>query len=427
VVVRSAFTLIEILVVITIFMILMGLTIGSVVRGPNLQRMVAAEQVIADCIRQARHTARTSGQPVVLKLKKNERAISGLVRQILWHGVEGWPLRDDGGTDIPAPGRTGSGLLVPDCFQAPDDRLFATAKLEGGARLWRGQPSPTSRPGLLLSVAVRPPTAGNAGVPDLIPLALVGEDLASGYGSCEASSFGLALVQSDTGGGLAASRTTVAKSWEIIGWFGAEGAGRVEISSIANPPPDQAAITGHRQNVTIVKGTSPDVVGDAESGPLVGGRWTEISLLVEGPRLVLYRDGRRVGEKDGVGGVSLPTFAAERIYAGYMTLGGSDKQADSTQLDDVRVERLGDAMAGTLPGGVKSATDHRITCHPDGRIEIDATGSATALDAISPKAFDATSTDTTDRALRLTSDSGEEAVIEITTAGAVRSKTAVSP
>lgn len=413
--VLSAFTLIEILVVITIFMILMGLTIASVVRGPKLQRMVAAEQVIADCIRQARHTARTSGQPVVLKLKKDERAIAGLVRQILWHGVEGWPLRDDGGTppaQIPAPGRTGSGLLVPDCFQnTPADHLFATAKLEGGNRLWRGQPSPTNRPGLLLSVAVRPPTAGNAGVPELIPLALVGEDLASGYAACEASSLGLALVQSDTGGGLAASRTTVAKSWEIIGWFGAEGAGRVEISSIANPPPDQAAITGHRQNVTIVKGTSPDIVGDAEAGPLVGGRWAEISLLVDGPRLVLYRDGRRVGERNGADGVALPAFAAERVYAGYMTLGGSAKQADSTQLDDVRVERLGDAMAGTLPSGVKADAERRIVCHPDGRVEVNATGAAIAADTT----------------IVLSSDSGEQATLVVTTAGMVTSHTAVAP
>lgn len=422
--VLAAFTLIEILVVITIFMVLMGLSIGSVVRGPNLQRMVAAEQVIADCIRQARHTARTSGQPVVLKLKKNERAISGLVRQILWHGVEGWPLRDDGGAppmQIPAPGRTGSGLLVPDCFQVPDDRLLSIMKpkLEGGNRLWRGQPSPTSRPGLLLSVAVRPPTAGNAGVPDLIPLALVGEDKTSGYGSCEASSLGLALVQSDTGGGLAASRTTVAKSWEILGWFGAEGAGRVEVSSIANPPPDQAAVTGHKTGVLIVRGASGgDVQGDAESGPLVGGRWTEITLLVEGPRLVLYRDGRRVGETDGLPApgpkvidVALPTFTAERVYAGYLTLGGNGKNATSTQLDDVRVERLGDAMAGTLPGGVKPDAERRITCHPDGRVEVDATGNSI----------------TADKTIILSSDSGEKATLVVTTAGTVTSTTEQAP
>lgn len=415
--VLAAFTLIEILVVVTIFMILMGLTIGSVVRGPNLQRMVAAEQVIADCIRQARHSARTSGQPVVLKLKKNERAISGLVRQILWHGVEGWPKRDDGGVPIDAPGRTGSGLLVPDCFQVPDDRLLPTMTpaLSGGNRLWRGLANPTSRPGLLLSVAVRPPTAGNAGVPELIPLALVGEHLTSGYGSCEASSLGLALVQSDTGGGLAASRTTVAKSWEIIGWFGVEGAGRVEISSIANPPPDQAAITGHKASVLIVRGASGgDVSGAAESGPLVGGRWTEISLLVEGPRLVLYRDGRRVGEKDGAGAVSLPLRAMgddERVYVGYMTLGGLGKDATSTQIDDVRVERLGDAMAGTLPGGVKPDAERRIVCHPDGRVEIDATGAATAADTT----------------IILSSDSGEKATLVVTTAGAVTSMTDQAP
>jgi len=411
---QKAFTLIELLVVITIFMILMGLSIGGVVRGPKLQRMIAAEQVVADCVRQARHTARSSGQPVVLKLKKGERSIGGLVRTALWHGVEGWPLRDNApDPDIPAPGRTGSGLLIPDCFQTPADRELPTMQptLTGSTRLWRGQASPDSRPGLLLSVAVRPPTAGNAGVPTIIPLALVGADPVA---TCEASSLGLTLIQSDTTAAAikpGVARVTVAKSWEIIGWFGVEGAGRIEVSSIANPPPDQTALTGHRQNITIVRNDTGNVVGDAESGPLVGGRWTEITLLVDGPRLVLYRDGRRVGERSGADAVSLPVHAAERVYVGYMTIGGADHLAESSQLDDVRIERLGDALAGTLPGGVQLDAERRITCHPDGRVEVDATGAAVSADTT----------------ILLSSDSGERAELIITTAGAVSSKTIAAP
>ena len=43
-----AFTLVEMLVVIAIVLLLMGLSVASVVRGPRLQRMIAAEQVVAD-------------------------------------------------------------------------------------------------------------------------------------------------------------------------------------------------------------------------------------------------------------------------------------------------------------------------------------------------------------------------------------------
>jgi prepilin-type N-terminal cleavage/methylation domain-containing protein len=418
--VRRAFTLVELLVVIGIFLLLMGMTIGSVVSTPKLDRMLAAEQVISDAIRQSRHTARTSGQPVVLKLKKNERSISGLTRQVLWSGVEDWPLMDDGlGGDVAAPGRTGTGLLVPACFRAPADRLFTTAKLSGGNRLWRGLANPASRAGLLISVAVRPPMAGDDPSQTIVPLVLVGLDEATGapdFASHEKSSLGLALALSDQNTSVHnVTRTTVAKSWEIVGWFGQDGQGRVEVGSIADPPADQSAIVGHRQNVTIVrKGavTTNDVIGDAEAGPLVGGRWTEISLLIDGPRMVLYRDGRRVGEKAGLDTVNLPARSgteAERVYVGHLSLSGSDVLANNCLIDDVRLERLGDALAGTLPAGVKVDRDRRITCHPDGRVEVDATASSTGVD------------------IALSADSGESAKITITSAGSVTSSIKNAP
>lgn len=417
---QQAFTLVELLVVIGIFLLLMGLTIGSVVSTPKTDRMLAAEQVISDCIRQARHTARTGGQPVVLKLKRDERSISGLTRQVLWSGVEDWPLMDASpDPDVAAPGRTGTGLLVPACFQTPADRLFPTAKLSGGDRLWRGLANPASRAGLLLSVAVRPPMAGDDLTQTIVPLVLVGLDEAVGaadFASQEKSSIGLALALSDQNTSVHnVTRTTVAKSWEIVGWFGLDGQGRVEIGSISDPPADQAAVVGHRQNVTIVRkgaAATNDVIGDAEAGPLVGGRWTEISLLIDGPRMVLYRDGRRVGEKAGLGTVNLPARSgteSERVYAGHLNLAGAEVLARNCLIDDVRLERLGDAMAGTLPAGVKVDHDRRITCHPDGRVEVDAATAANGVD------------------IALTADSGESAKITITSAGSVTSSMKKSP
>ena len=354
----------------------MGLTVASVVRGPKLQRMIAAEQVVSDCIRQARHTARTSGQPVVLKLKKDERRISGLVRQVLWHGVEGWPLA--------VPGRTGSGLMVPEAYAtgnvlgAPIDipslqlaSMTPVPELQGGQRLWRGLADPDSRPGLLLSIAVRPPipkdprTSGPP-TPQLVPLVLVGPDDAEPI--FDDALIGIALVQSDVipgGSGPAPSQPTVAASWEIIGWFGA-AANRKEVSSITNAPNDQAALRVLTP-IDIVMGTNA-VNGFTESGPLTGGRWTEISLLIEEKRMVLYRDGRRVGELTGVDTVQLtPALSTERVFVGCAKIDGVLRMADYAQFDDARLERLGDALAGTMPAGVKFDGDHRIICHPDGR------------------------------------------------------------
>jgi prepilin-type N-terminal cleavage/methylation domain-containing protein len=426
---RRAFTLIELLVVIGIFLLLMGLSVASVVRAPKVNRMLAAEQVVADCIRQARHTARTSGQPVILKLRKDTRAVSGLLRQVLWQGMEDWPQVDDGsGTQVDAPGRTGSGLWLPmaykvggldsgavDSASGASSRLLLPAMtgqpLNGGNRLWRGVATPTSRPGLLLSAWVRPPTAGNAGVPDLIPVVLVGADAAPSDGTFAAhgtSLMGIALVQSDTGGGIGASRTTVAKSWEVIGWFGApDDATCVEVSSTATSDviKDMTLVSGHRNTVRVIDSSDAGVVveGAAEAGPLTGGRWTELSLLVDGPRIVLYRDGRRIAEKSGVDSVSLAEPADERVYVGCINVGSGLAVAQGTEIDDVRLERLGDAMAGNLPAGVKVDADRRITCHPDGRVEINANDSSAS-----------TPTD-----IPLTSESGESATLTITTAGSV--------
>lgn len=434
--VRRAFSLIELLVVIGIFMLLMGLTIGSVLRTPKLNRMLASEQVVSDCIRQARHTARTSGQPVVLKLRKDTRAISGLLRHVLWQGMEDWPKLDDGGTLVNAPGRTGSGLWLPMAYNTDglgsgsvDATTGATNRLllpdipgqpmSRANLLWRGVAAPQSRSGLLLSAWIRPPTAGDAGVPELIPVVLVGKHETpgtSGFADHKTSLMGIALVQSDTGGGIGATRTTVAKSWEIIGWFGAPAdASCVEVSSTAKSDvvKDMVQTTGHRDTVRIIDSATASVVveGAAESGPLTGGRWTELSLLVDGPRIVLYRDGRRIAEKTGVDGVTLTEPSDERVYVGCIDLGTGLKIAQNTDIDDVRLERLGDAMAGNLPAGVKVAADRRVTCHPDGRVEIDAidSGTTTATDIV------------------LSSDSGEAATLTVTTAGSVTSILKAAP
>lgn len=430
-----AFTLIEILVVIGIVLLLMGLVIGSVVSTPKLNRMLSAEQVVGDCIRQARHTARSSGQPVVLKLRKDTRTISGLLRQVLWHGMEDWPKLDNGsGTLVNAPGRTGAGLWLPMAYSvggvdgaaldtAANGRLLLPGitgqPLSGAQRLWRGIAAPQSRSGLLLSAWVRPPMAGESGVPELVPVVLVGKNeapSASGFADHQSSLMGIALVQSDTGGGIGATRTTVAKSWEVIGWFGAPSDPTcVEVSSTATSDviKDMQQTSGHRDTVLIIDSSNSAAVvkGAAESGPLTGGRWTELSLLVDGPRIVLYRDGRRIAEKSGVDGVTLAEPAVERVYVGCIDLGSGLKIAQGTDIDDVRLERLGDALAGNLPAGVKVAADRRITCHPDGRVEVDAADSSAISTA----------------PITLTSDSGESATLTVTTAGTVTSTLKAAP
>lgn len=419
-----AFTLIEILVVIGIVLLLMGLVIGSVVRGPKLQRMIAAEQVVADCVRQARHTARTSGQPVVLTMRKTQRDIGGLSRKNLLTQVDKWPDSEEEDETNPGtwsrfgiPGRTGTGIELPGAYT--DKGILDTARLKlaggslaGGERMWRGQPRPTSEPALVLSCAVRPPMA-SATTQQVLPLLLVADDAAGDPASYDESSLGLALVLStqlvEDGPKSTKSVNKTVASWEVIGWFGKDV--RTEISSISDKPADQAAMR-QDQNKTIVKRSSGDLVEFTESYSLAGGRWTEITLMVEPGRMVLYRDGRRIGEKVRPA-CDLPVPATERLWVGVATLKASETPtiARATTIDDVQLDRLGSALAGTLPSGVSARDDYRITCHPDGKVEVNGANAAIP----------------TDGSVDLVSETGEGAIITINPVGRVTSEAAVAP
>lgn len=436
------FSLVELLVVLGIFMLLMGLSVAAIVSRPRTDAMVAAEQALGDAIRQARHTARTTGQPVVLRLKQAERQIAGLVREPLWQGLEGWPKVRSGGNQVDVSGRTGTGLLLPDAYHTDGDPAqpldpvassanrmqlpgMGTQPLERQFRMWRGQAA--GRQPIVLSLAVRPPVAG-AGDP-IIPLVMVGADKNPGdadFGAYEQAAMGLVLVQSDYQPGAGASgpkpaTVSAAVSWEILGWLG-DSTTRVEASSIHRSGAAATAGSAYQQNLDVtmidsgVKAggaiTGTDVRntgGFAESGPLIGGKWIELTLLYDGARLILYRDGIWLTEVDARA-VTLPVVTAERVQVGLMTIGGGSLGvAKDCGFDDVRLERLGDAMAGTFPNGVAPTQDWRITCHPDGRVEI--------LDV---------STGTTTGTIALTSPSGTRAALTVDAMGGLSAST-VSP
>ena len=255
----------------------------------------------------------------------------------------------------------------------------------------------------MLSVAVLPPIAGGTGVPDILPLVLVGEDAPASdagtdFANDERSLFGLMLINSTFAGGRVAAThaTGIGASWEVLGWFGAVAGGRVEVSSIHNVPPGN---TPQQGATTLLSGALDNVTGFAEAGPLTGGRWTELTLLFDGNRLVLYRDGRRVGENAVSTAVTLADPPNERVYVGVASTDDylpARMYASGAVIDDVRLERLGDALAGNLPNGVQPDTDYTITCHPDGRVE--------AVPSAS---------------IRLTSVSGPAAILGVETTGAI--------
>ena len=74
---RSAFTLIEMLIVLTIILILGGLTVAFLDRGGENRALVLAAEQIRDLVRQAQVTARSTESEVVISLTRGESSGNG--------------------------------------------------------------------------------------------------------------------------------------------------------------------------------------------------------------------------------------------------------------------------------------------------------------------------------------------------------------
>lgn len=369
---HRGFTLVELLAVILIVGLLMSLVVGSFFRTRTLNKLLASEQVLSDAIRQARHTARSTGAPALLKLSPIRRpdgsplggVITGVSRVWVWseffdHGQ----APDTTGYTI---GMSGTGRLVN------QDAPWMPPELERALRFRAGD-------GAYAAVAVRPPLAGQIGreVPKQIPLILVGSD-----NSAADSSFGVMLVRSDavdprkaaiqSGGGKRAKMMC----WEILGWVRLPKEPEpVYISSFDNLPGDLA-----RDQAKLPSGNF-DI-----ADPIGGDRWEEIGLLVTNDQVTLYRNGRRVAELRAgqvVAGraIELPKqlLPGDQIWVGQANLDGGMAYA-KCPIDDARLYKLGASEFGNLPQGVYpmadpsfpagTAVEYRVLAHPEGRVEL---------------------------------------------------------
>lgn len=374
---HTGFTLVEMLAVILIVGVLMTLVVGAFFRSRTVNKLLASEQVISDAIRQARHTARSTGAPVLLKISPTKRpdgslsggTISGVSRVWVWseffdHGQG----PDAQGLTV---GMSGSGRMVN------QDSPWFPPELDRPMRFRPGD-------GAYIAVAVRPPLAGNTTekIPKQIPLILVGPD-----NSAATSSFGVMLVRSDA----ADPRKSVIQSgvdpvkgqvkakslsWEILGWVRLpKDPEPVFVSSFDNLPSDLT-----RDQPKLPSG-NPDL-----ADPIGGDRWEEIGLLITTDQITLYRNGHRLGELragqvvDGKA-IELPKelVPGDQIWVGQANLDSGMAYA-KCPIDDARVYKLGASEFGALPQGVypmadpsqpaNTAVEYRVLAHPEGRVEL---------------------------------------------------------
>lgn len=402
---RRALTLLELLVVVGIMLLVAAIGAGVWFNAANTSRLVASERLVAGLVRQARHTARTSGQPVTLLFSKDERTVAGIARVPLWQerfedalppiGLTG----QAGAAADPAAwltrGCTGQGLRIAAADLAATPIPAIGPALERERRLI-GRASLGD--GFLLGAAVDLPAAiGAAG--DVLPLLLISTETSftGGLPSTELACAGL-LLHRRTGlmfdptiqvlpmVGATANNPDQA-AWDVVGWIRPAGGTVAVLSLLGNAcHADDPTLT------TPAGGLATSVLHNRlRLHGLAGGTWTDLALSWDGRTLLLLVDGRLAasvaapGPRLDPGPGSVPHLwlgqalvdEALRTYPG-----GADGLGDlpknlprDWRIDNASLSAAGAGQAGQLPQGVAPTTDHQVVCLPDGRVLVDGASS----------------------------------------------------
>ncbi len=392
---RGAFTLVEMLVVVSIMSIIAALAFGSLFGTVSHNRLLATEHLIADSVRQARHTARSTGQPAVLTItpvmddavppKVVGGRIAGTSRICVWSETfdeavlptlgaagDGTPLpaiQDPGNSDGAAVvvGRTGKGM-VASAFPMPQTTLagrLISQDLERSDQIVRG----SRTDGFYLTCNVKPPSARTAGTVS-IPLLMIGDTLDADSSQC-----GISLT--NTVNNLTAAIPQY--SWELDGWVtGASGA-----------PVHLLSLDPTTRIVSQVPVPFADI-----ADPIAGGEWIEVGLLYtnsgggSGGHLTLFVDGRPIAEMPQASAPTAPTVpltlrSGATVHVGHATLDPMvPDQRSAAAIDDACLYRVGTDQVGNLPGGViatgTTAQGAQIVAMPDGRVQVQRQGATSA-------------------------------------------------
>ena len=345
---RQGYSFVELLVVVLILVTLLGLAAGAFASFTS-SSIAGVEAFMADAVRQARHTARTSAAPVALTIDAARREIRGSVREPLIAASFELDTRDD---RIRPEGRTGRGFRIDAVTPAEPWRI----PLADGDR-----PLPLIVPGqeadgLVLSCAVRAPrpARGNG----ILPLVAVCPDASLAY---DRSRIGIGLGRLSTqrqAGGGGAPAITIA-TWQPVGWVRAGGK-----HHIIKPNPGQLSDNGLHQ----MGGVGSDL-----DRRLAGERWTELMVVHDGQYLRLYADGREIATPVLAGPLD-PVLAEEgsgrfQVVVGALEFANRADAANGAIIDDVALWRIGNGAPTPLPPRVTPEADATILIHPDGRSE----------------------------------------------------------
>ena len=387
---QAAFTITELLVVITIIVSVMAFTLGGLFGHKDTNRILATEQLVADMVRQARHAARSSGEPVELRISQMAASngmiiggrIAGVSRTPVWSQSFDDPANigtltpsfgplTNPGVEDPDPstgltlGRTGNGVwpmvLSQSTIPASTRQAMLQHQLLTSQFLVRGSDPNGAADGFFLACAVRPPSAyatwqsitpaPTRSTPLEMPRVLIGGAAAQGLASTCIAGLKLVLNQYTlTQGGS----PHPLYCWQLCGWV--------------NQPGSPAVTT----TITSLDGVDQQF---GPPNPICGERWEDIGMLYDGAHLSLYRNGVALLPAVGSPAIStsLPSAnllvapANETVFIGQLLQAGATatEYADAP-VDDVRILRLAADQSQDLPPTVVPETHGTLLFRPDG-------------------------------------------------------------
>ena len=401
---RSAFSLFELLVVIGIILTFLGLTLGAVMKTPRVNAAVGTQQLVADVLRQATHTARSTGTPVVIEIYHDSSDILGISQVPI--GRESFENLAPGSTasDALSPassdpaGFTGRGLRIPDCSaSATGVPVTLTGVNPHQQDLYRLSTNGHIE-GFYLSCAVRPPVPQRIGgglYPNNILLFEVNSTDISSSGT-PAATAGIQLLT---------------RTYTVQPPPSPPSPDTNAANHLPDPPATVEQLTYDLQGwvntdlglATVDTQTAAD--NNDPAGPLAGGMWMQVGLLFDGTNLELFVDNRlcnggqilattpnhlidgpqdnqiAVGAYNASPATDTDPATTQPVKDEIAVVEGSDDgsqqpwakwRVTTGTIDEMRLDRLGVERAGRLPSGVAAGGNYRITMLPDGQVEFPA-------------------------------------------------------
>ncbi len=392
---RAAFSLIELLIVLGILVILSTIGVAAFLTSQKVNRLTATEQLLTSLIRQARYTARASGQAVQLYANITDRTISGVTRLSVWNsqcepGQDTFEAPGIEADILVADGRTGHGIASRQkgsppagTFPLPSITIFD----KSGARSAQGNPNrrlsrrvgkPTD--GFALTITARPPSVMSNGFAPLVLLAPTDSDHTDGatvglilrranLEMYEAANVSIPLPTPKPTGPDFTIRPTFA-CWEVLGWITPKGGSPIMISSLTNSP------RGNKHDLQV-----------GNLGIEVGGndRWHEYGLVFTQDALELHCDGELIAHRQLVASDPINPILndddADKLIAhlGHATVSPGMQGDGSTVLtldpvavlDDPALFRIGVDKPARLPDGVDFVTQPAtFLVQPNGSIGV---------------------------------------------------------